>query len=45
VRLPRNVEIRGLNRPSLETPSDDEAPRPVLTFEVSSRMGGLDIVD
>jgi hypothetical protein len=45
VRLPRNVEIRGLDRPSLETPSDDEVPRPVLTFEVSSRMGGLDIVD
>ena len=44
VRLPRNVEIRGLNRPSLETPSDDGIPRPILTFEVSSRMGGLDIV-
>ena len=24
--------------------NEDEVPRPVLTFEVSSRMGGLDIV-
>jgi len=45
VRLPDNVEIRGLRRRVSETPSGDEVQRPVLTFNVSSKMGGIDIVE
>jgi hypothetical protein len=45
VRLPDDVEIRGLGRKGVETRSGEEIPRPVLTFNVSSKLGGLDIVE
>jgi len=46
VRLPRGVDIRGLDRPGgLDSPGLDEVPRPVLTFSVSSGFGELEFLD
>jgi hypothetical protein len=46
VRLPEDVEIRGLDRPGgLASPDVEEVPRPVLTFTVSSQFGELEFVD
>jgi hypothetical protein len=46
VQLPREVDIRGLDRPgALASPGLDEVPRPVLTFDVSSRFGELEFLD
>jgi hypothetical protein len=45
VRLPTDVDIRGLDRPGLESPGLEEVPRPVLTFTVSSQFGELEFFD
>ena len=46
VRLPEGVEIRGLDRPAgLASPTLEDIPRPVLTFDVSSRYGELEFRD
>jgi hypothetical protein len=43
VRLPRNVEIRGLDGRRPGPPSSPEIKPPTLTFSVSSKMGELEI--
>jgi len=44
VRLPRNVEIRGLDSGRLRPPDESETKPPTLTFSVTSKMGELEII-
>ena len=45
VRLPRNVEIVGLQTSRSDLRTEAEVPRPTLTFSVSSDRGELKIVE
>jgi hypothetical protein len=45
VRLPRDVEIVGLETNRVRPPVDPEVPRPTLTFTVSSSQGELEILE
>jgi hypothetical protein len=45
VRLPRNVEIVGLQTSRSDLRAEAEVPRPTLTFSVSSDRGELKIVE
>ena len=45
LRLPRDVEIVGLETTRVRPPADPEVPRPTLTFTVSSSQGELEILE
>jgi hypothetical protein len=45
VRLPRNAEVRGIDRGALRSPTTDEVSRPVLTLSTSRRFGEVELVD
>jgi hypothetical protein len=45
VRLPRDVDIVGLETSRVGTRGDEELPRPTLTFSVSSTQGELEIIE
>jgi hypothetical protein len=44
VRLPRDVIIRGLDRPGMRPPPETEIPPPVLTIATSSSFGNLEFI-
>jgi hypothetical protein len=45
VQLPRDVVIRGIDRPGLQPRGDGEIQPPVLTIETSSRFGELEFME
>ena len=45
VRLPRDVEIVGLETRRVGLRGDEEIPRPTLTFSVSATQGELEIIE
>jgi hypothetical protein len=45
VRLPRDVEIVGLDTDRVALRGDEESPRPTLTFSVSADQGNLEIIE
>ena len=45
VRLPRDVNIVGIEEGRMAPPGQDELPRPTLTFSVSSNRGEIDFIE